>query len=394
MREHFQYQIQELKDRYERSLQEKTNSDLQHTANLKNDIAVTMQRITQEEQRRKKENEELFHKLKQQLIHNHGMEIEKLKDHHRYEIKHIQAQYESQYQESIYKLKHIHEQELNRQIRENDRLQRLLARQGVTSSIVAEGGNFASTVAFDGNSSRIKETPIYHNLTPGKTLERKSENERSERKDLSKKDPQETEKTKAEKTSPVLSSSKFNWGFLEKSLKAQVVSSIQCLFSSKNSFILLLLQDDGKYVSGSKFSTAHLPPDPFPLNEALEGVKHQRKNHLPQEIGISTNSKKMTSYLKQLENYLDGQDISSDSPTDLLEMESEDQLEKKNLLYSHHLNQRSDNETEETDSLDEGMNLTDLAQLPLEISSSSNLYYYNQSSVASSGDSIVENRKS
>jgi hypothetical protein len=158
--------------------------------------------------------------------------------------------------------------------------------------------------------------------------------------------------------------------------------------------ILLLLQDDGKYVSGPKFSTSYLPPDPFPLNEALEGVKHQRKNHLSQEIGISTNSKKMTSYLKQLENYLDGQDISSDSPTDPLEMESEDQLEKKNLLYSRHLNQRSDSETEETDSLHEGMNLTDLAQLPLEISSSSDLYYYNQSSVASSGDSIVENRKS
>lgn len=79
---------------------------------------------------------------------------------------------EAQHQESVYKLKHIHEQELNRQIRENDRLQRLLARQGVATAVIAESGNFnlrpasSTTTSAYPSSPKREKAPIYHSLTP------------------------------------------------------------------------------------------------------------------------------------------------------------------------------------------------------------------------------------
>lgn len=112
-----------------------------------------------------------------------------------------------------------------------------------------------------------------------------------------------------------------------------------------------------------QFSRDHLPPDPFPLNEAIAATKH-----FPSGLGISSNAQRVTSYLHQLEDYLQGKEIRVDQEIAKIS----DENERKNYLLSSLRNDplvAREEEVSESDSLDDGsMDLQQLAQLPLEIS--------------------------
>lgn len=53
---------------------------------------------------------------------------------------------------------------------------------------------------------------------------------------------------------------------------------------------------------GPVFSPNHLPPEDFTLNEGLAGTV--RNGHARDGLGISSNSNRVTSYMKALEDYL------------------------------------------------------------------------------------------
>ena len=48
--------------------------------------------------------------MRNNFLTNQALEIEKLHDRHRSEMRRFQAELETQHQEAIYKLKHMHEQ--------------------------------------------------------------------------------------------------------------------------------------------------------------------------------------------------------------------------------------------------------------------------------------------
>lgn len=142
---------------------------------------------------------------------------------------------------------------MNRQIRENDRLQRLLARQGVATAMIAESGNFSLSATTrqnqpsrpsssswnDPSSPRSSSRPVYASLTPSKSQNREKESQRTAEETIQgSKSQQKTvppaqkiseansnsnENTKASSSNASNALKKLNWGALENSLKAQVM---------------------------------------------------------------------------------------------------------------------------------------------------------------------------
>lgn len=129
----------------------------------------------------------------------------------------FQAELEVHYQESLIKVKHMHEQELNRQIRENDKLTRLVARQG--------GPTLFENLPNENTSFRDQKPSYYtSSLTPRHSSSRHSTIEPS-----SPPPPPPPFLNNFDSSSQI--KNKLNWGKLNDSLRFQV--NIELNFANK-----------------------------------------------------------------------------------------------------------------------------------------------------------------
>jgi hypothetical protein len=77
---------------------------------------------------------------------SHALELEKHADRHKTEVKRNQAVVDVKVQDELLRMKHTHEQEINKLLRENERLQKIIARYG--------GGHLSARVLSDEDTAR------------------------------------------------------------------------------------------------------------------------------------------------------------------------------------------------------------------------------------------------
>lgn len=323
------HQLQEERAHSDRALSEQLAESLKAQAALKTDIANTLQHLHEEESRRQQQTEGQFERMRDQWIQQHALETEKLEERHRREMKRLQAELEARHEEEVFKLKHIHEQEVNRQIRTTDRLQRLVARHGL-STAHQEGDNSDQYSA----ASYAAPPVVYHQLTPTRRTtsgaaassssmyrrEDEGNHNREELRDRQKglkkevSSHQQSLKHRRQSPSPpppppetnrsVLGTKygsptrgeKINWGALSQSLRAQESQALH---------------------PQPTFSRDHMPPSTFALDEALEATKtqdqlHHRSNGGDKSqsnalagLGVRGNVRRVSTYLQALEDYLE-----------------------------------------------------------------------------------------
>jgi hypothetical protein len=100
-----------------------------------------------------------------------------------------------------------------------------------------------------------------------------------------------------------------NWGALDESLKLQVRIRLLSLFrkqaqniSTKKNHCFILKNLPQESNDKPKFSSSHLPPDDFPLDESVYLTKSARNGKLG--IGIEENAVRVASQMNALDNYL------------------------------------------------------------------------------------------
>ena len=296
------YQLREERNQHDKILQETQAGLIQSQASLKAEFTQTIQHFQSEDTRRQREMEMQYNKLRDQLIQSQALDMEKVQDKHRREIRQIQAQAEVNTQESIVKIRHLHEQELNRQIRENDRLHRLLARHGLSST--------ASNIGNSSNSNNAVEEKVFEKLTPASGFRGSPQRQvmRSHFNTVSSPPPPPppppvtTDYTNSNNTNSNSNNTSnsnnniyseplrrtpgsINWGALEESLQQQEDK-----------------QSNSNNTTRGGFSNQRLPPADFPLDEAVAASR--RGNSSSNGLGIGTNVRRVSSYLQQLEAYL------------------------------------------------------------------------------------------
>ena len=126
--------VQEARALGERDAQEARAESLATQATLKQELAAVIHRAKQEDARRVKEFEMILVKDREAQVTAFSLDGERMADRHRAELRRVQAVLEVRAQEESARLKHAHEQELKRVLRENERLQRALARGDFQSS--------------------------------------------------------------------------------------------------------------------------------------------------------------------------------------------------------------------------------------------------------------------
>ena len=112
----------------ERDAQEARADSLRLQSALKADLAENIQRARAEDKRRIDEFEMVLVKDREAHATAFALDAERTAERHRAEMRRMQANLEVRQQEDVARLKHVHEQEVKRLLRENDRLQRTLAR--------------------------------------------------------------------------------------------------------------------------------------------------------------------------------------------------------------------------------------------------------------------------
>lgn len=114
----------------EREAQEARAEALRLQSNLKAELATVIQRARAEDAARISEFEVVLVKDRETQATAYALENERMIERHRTELRRQQANLEVRHQEEVARMKHVHEAEVKRLIRESDRLQRTLARSG------------------------------------------------------------------------------------------------------------------------------------------------------------------------------------------------------------------------------------------------------------------------
>lgn len=102
--------------------------NLRGTAVLKADIAAKIQQLRADELAREEELDLFVTKEKEKLVSTHVCELELYEHNAKHEMKRLQQHLENKQKEEFVKIKYMHELELTRALRENDRLNKLLIR--------------------------------------------------------------------------------------------------------------------------------------------------------------------------------------------------------------------------------------------------------------------------
>jgi hypothetical protein len=115
----------------DQELQEIHVNNIKSQAKVKEQFSKQLQYEKEENIKRQQELELFINKERDSLSITNATELERIVDRHKLELKRVQAHLEVHHRDDIVKIKHIHEQEISRLLRDNDRMRRILARSGI-----------------------------------------------------------------------------------------------------------------------------------------------------------------------------------------------------------------------------------------------------------------------
>jgi hypothetical protein len=231
---------------------------------------------------------------------SHALELEKHADRHKTEVKRNQAVFDVKVQDELLRMKHTHEQEINKLLRENERLQKIIARYG--------GGHLSARVLSDEDTAR-SGTGMFG---PGRTVS-------STMADINRApSPLQTPMPLSSLSTASPANSKLNWGALNESLAAQEEINSNNAFnggrsgySSPSRSVRSLRSSGTNHFSQSPRSphtqrvisalTGEDPPSTFTLDEALA-------TRGKPGIRVADTTKRVETYLGQLQDYLEVSD--------------------------------------------------------------------------------------
>lgn len=288
--------LQEEQTQHEKAVSALMTEGLSSQANLKAEVTQTLHRLQQDENRRFAEVENQFNRLRDQLVHSHAMEIEQVHDRSRREMQRQKAELEVQFNEQLMKMKHMHEQELNRQIRATDRLQRLVARHGGQQAYPQQDeSDFRDQIeeqerqfrANDRNRVGMTSLTPPRGFKPTNSAMRKSESSNRWSTAATDSPPPPPPPLSQERQQQQSQQQKgLNWGPMR----------------SSDSTSNAATRKSPSIISSRHHIPFPAPPDTLPLDEALAATKHTANGG----VSISSNVRRVSSYLQALEEYLEG----------------------------------------------------------------------------------------
>lgn len=122
--------LADLKRCNDQELQEIHVNNIKLQSKVKEQFSKQLQHEKEENNKRQKEFELFLNKERDSLNTTNATELERIVDRHKLELKRVQAHLEVHHRDDIVKIKHIHEQEISRLLRDNDRMRRIIARSG------------------------------------------------------------------------------------------------------------------------------------------------------------------------------------------------------------------------------------------------------------------------
>ena len=210
--EKYALRLQDENDRHEKELQVSTAETLRHHVQMKADLMVMVQQLKNEDLQREANIDMRMAKYKESLVAAHAIEESRIAEKHKAELRRLQSELEVAHRDASAKTKHIHEQEMSRLLRENDKLQKIIIRNGGASLFSSP-----STINdVGGNKSPIKKNIRQsHSNSFNRVTSTTSGTENSNR---SEEDPPPPPPP------PITSSIKLNWGAVKESINKQVIT--------------------------------------------------------------------------------------------------------------------------------------------------------------------------
>jgi myosin heavy subunit len=366
VKEKTQHQLQEERTMHEKSLSEQLAASLKTHAATKTEMATMLQQLHLEENKRRQETELQFNRLREQMLAQHQVELEQLRDKQARELKRARAELEVQFEDQANKLKHMHEQELNRQIRITDRFQRVFARHGLGPSAKNSASSEEVSPAALRTLQQAMSQEFQHSLTP----KRLRQQQRLARQPLNtsttslatrgenfpsapawnnpvgsqaggEEDDDEEEEEIDVLPPPPPPASYMSRGFTNTKTRGKPPSAVSSFAaaaavtntnaisttsSSQNHGTSSLnwgalsdsLRAQGASAPSSSssssnshgtFSPQHPPPNTFALDEAVASSSNPQVTQ--KGLGITANVRRMSSYLQALEDYLQGDETAA-----------------------------------------------------------------------------------
>ena len=253
----------------------------------------------------------LLLKEKEKLLTAHAVEMEQHDEHTKYELKRLQTHLETRHREEFVKVKHMHEMELGRSLREVEKLTKLLAR---ATGSVGSLGNESSGVAETSNSGNLVEDSggaRAQNKNQSLIKDRLKHLEKQEKRHLQKFSAHSKYKSTALEddlppppppaSHPRRTPGSNKWDSLNKSLIQQ---EHRHMGDADNKTSTSLSQD-------GLLGLAIPPPEAFPLDDAFA---HSNIGKERNPLYVSDNMGKVNSYMDKLQRYLQDYDV-VDEPT-------------------------------------------------------------------------------
>eukprot|EP01033_Poteriospumella_lacustris_P011834 gene11835-8432_t len=313
LKEKTQHTLQEERTLHEKSLSEQLAESLRVQAALKTEMATMIQQLHAAEHKRRQESELAFQRLRDQLTTQHALDIDQRHEKQQRELKRVRAELDVQLEDQLHKVKHMHEQELQRQIRITDRLQRVLARHGLGAQAMSDEESFRRQLTPTRTRTRTRPPSAATTATMREaaatttTRESAASDSDTDAYGAPPPPPPPLPLPFAQTAAPA-GGGGLQWGALSRSLQQQQQTQ----------------QSQGPQPSqGPRFSPSHLPPSTFALDEALAATSDRDGGSgaaAPAAAAaaagatgasVAGNVRRMSSYLQALEDYLQGDETAA-----------------------------------------------------------------------------------
>ncbi len=147
---------------YQREINHLQAEHVQSQSMVKSSLTQQLSLVKQEDERRMKGLENILMKERENQTKVFQIESERMHDKYRTDLKKLKATLESDYRTEVAKLKHFHEQELNRLLNENDRLKRIASRSTNVTALSHHSSATANPSIKNTNDSKKKVSSNEH----------------------------------------------------------------------------------------------------------------------------------------------------------------------------------------------------------------------------------------
>jgi len=147
---------------YQREINHLQAEHVQSQSMVKSSLTQQLSLVKQEDERRMKGLENILMKERENQTKVFQIESERMHDKYRTDLKKLKATLESDYRTEVAKLKHFHEQELNRLLNENDRLKRIASRSTNVTALSHRSSATANPSIKNTNDSKKKVSSNEH----------------------------------------------------------------------------------------------------------------------------------------------------------------------------------------------------------------------------------------